>query len=80
MKRMNWVWGLIAGCVMAMSPAHAQWAVIDVASIQQLMVQIEYWKQQIDGMQAHLDQLKKTHAARIDRRGRVGHRFAQSAE
>jgi len=65
----SWKWGVIVGCVMVMPPAHAQWAVIDVASIQQLMVQIEYWKRQIEGMQAHLDQLKQTHAALTGDRG-----------
>ena len=69
MKSMNWVWGLIAGCVMALSPAQAQWAVIDVASIQQLVMQINYWKQQIVGMQNQLNQLKQTHAALTGDRG-----------
>jgi type IV secretion system protein VirB5 len=63
------VWGLIVGCVMAMPSARAQWAVIDVASIQQLMVQIEYWKQQVEGMAAQLDQLQQTHAALTGGRG-----------
>ena len=54
---------------MAMPSAQAQWAVIDVASIQQLVVQIEYWKQQIEGMQSQLDQLKQTHCG-ADRRSR----------
>ena len=47
---LNWVWGMIGGCLMAdAAPAQAQMAVIDVAAIEQLLVQINYWKQQIDG-------------------------------
>ena len=49
MKAMNWVWGMIVGCLMAMPSAQAQWAVIDVAAIQQLVVQVNYWKQQSRG-------------------------------
>lgn len=69
MKAMNWVWGMIVGCLMAMPPAHAQWAVIDVAAIQQLVVQVNYWKQQVVGMQNQLDQLKQTHSALTGGRG-----------
>jgi type IV secretion system protein VirB5 len=60
---------MIVGCVMAATPAQAQWAVIDVASIKQLLVQIEYWKRQVDGMANQLDQLKQTHAALTGGRG-----------
>ncbi len=66
------IWGLIAGGLLAIPQAQAQWAVIDVASIQQLMVQIQYWKQQIEGMQSHLAQLKQTHAALTGDRGMQG--------
>jgi type IV secretion system protein VirB5 len=69
MRARNWVWGLIVGCGMAVSPAHAQWAVIDVAAIQQLMVQVNYWKQQVVGMQNQLNQLQQTHAALTGGRG-----------
>ena len=41
MKAMNWVWGMIVGCLMAMPSAQAQWAVVDVAAIKQLVVQVE---------------------------------------
>ena len=69
MKAMNWVWGMIVGCLMAMPSAQAQWAVIDVAAIQQLVVQVNYWKQQVTGMQNQLDQLKQTHSALTGGRG-----------
>jgi type IV secretion system protein VirB5 len=69
MKAMNWVWGMIVGCLMAMPSAHAQWAVIDVAAIQQLVVQVNYWKQQVVGMQNQLNQLKQTHSALTGDRG-----------
>jgi len=69
MKTRNWVWGMLAGGAMVMSPAHAQWAVIDVAAIKQLVEQVNYWKQQITGMQNQLDQLQKTHAALTGDRG-----------
>lgn len=69
MKIRSWIWAVVAGCLMATPQAQAQWAVIDVASIQQLMVQIQYWKQQIEGMQSHLAQLKQTHAALTGGRG-----------
>ncbi len=72
MKIRNLIWGVVAGGLMAMPQAQAQWAVIDVASIQQLMVQIQYWKQQIEGMQSHLEQLKQTHAALTGDRGMQG--------
>lgn len=55
--------------LLAVPAAQAQWAVIDVASIQQLMVQIEYWKQQVEGMATQLEQLQQTHAALTGGRG-----------
>jgi type IV secretion system protein VirB5 len=69
MKVSSWMWGLIVGCVMVMPPAQAQWAVIDAASIEQLLVQIEYWKEQVAGMSQQLDQLQQTHAALTGGRG-----------
>jgi len=71
--RRGWIVGAVAAALVAgalgPAPAQAQWAVIDVASIKQLMVQIEYWSQQIEGMEAQLGQLKKTHAALTGGRG-----------
>ena len=49
--------------------AQAQWAVIDVAAIKQLVVQVNYWKQQVSGMQNQLNQLKQTHSALTGGRG-----------
>lgn len=68
----NLIWVVITGGLLAIPQAQAQWAVIDVASIQQLMVQIQYWKQQIAAMQSHLAQLKQTHAALTGDRGMQG--------
>ena len=65
----RWVWGLLVGCAMVMPPAHAQWAVIDAAAIQQLVVQVEYWQQQIAAMNSELTQLQQTHAALTGGRG-----------
>jgi type IV secretion system protein VirB5 len=53
-------------------PARAQWAVIDVAAIQQLVMQINYWRQQIEAMGAELNQLEETHAALTGGRGMEG--------
>jgi len=69
MRVTNWTCVVMVGCTLAMAPAQAQWAVIDVASIQQLVVQINYWKQQVAGMQNQLNQLKQTHAALTGGRG-----------
>lgn len=63
-----------AGAALAMGltvapAAHAQWAVIDVAAIRQMVVQIEYWRQQISAMQREFEQLQRTHAALTGSRG-----------
>ena len=50
-------------------PARAQMAVIDVAAIRQLVMQINYWRQQIAAMGEELDQLEETHAALTGGRG-----------
>ena len=44
-------------------------AVIDVAAIRQLVAQVNYWRQQITGMQNQLKQLQQTHAALTGGRG-----------
>jgi type IV secretion system protein VirB5 len=69
MRIANWACVVMAGCALAMPRAEAQWAVIDVASIKQLVVQISYWRQQIAGMQNQLNQLKQTHSALTGGRG-----------
>jgi len=63
------VWGVVAGCGLVATPAQAQFAVIDEAAIQQLLVQIEYWQQQIAAMGTELAQLQETHAALTGPRG-----------
>jgi len=52
--------------------AHAQWAVIDVAAVQQLVSQISYWQQQIEAMQREYSQLQATHGALTGSRGMQG--------
>jgi type IV secretion system protein VirB5 len=59
----------VAGVVMAAPRAEAQMAVIDAAAIKQLVVQVNYWKQQITAMGNELNQLKQTHAALTGPRG-----------
>ena len=45
---------MLAGSLAAPA-AQAQMAVIDVAAIRQLVAQVNYWRQQITGMQNQLD-------------------------
>lgn len=64
--------GLIATGVLVAMPVQrssAAWPVIDIASIQQLIMQISYWQQQISGMSNQLKQLKDTHSALTGSRG-----------
>ena len=60
--------GLLAGSLAAPA-AQAQMAVIDVAAIRQLVAQVNYWRQQITGMQNQLNQLRQTHSALTGGRG-----------
>ena len=60
---------MVMAGVLAAPAAQAQWAVIDVASIEHLKVQIEYWQQQVEGMATQLEQLQQTHAALTGGRG-----------
>ena len=53
----------------ASAPAEASYPVIDVAAIQQLIAQVNYWKQQIGAMSNQLTQLRQTHAALTGSRG-----------
>jgi type IV secretion system protein VirB5 len=59
---------VLAG-TLAAPAAHAAMAVIDVAAIRQLVAQVNYWRQQITGMQNQLNQLQQTHAALTGGRG-----------
>ena len=58
-----------AGLAMSSTPAWAVYPVIDAAAIKQLVVQINYWKQQITAMRDELNQLQQTHAALTGGRG-----------
>jgi P-type DNA transfer protein VirB5 len=52
------------------TPAKAQGIpVIDIASLVQLIQQVAYWENQLQQMQAHLDQLKQTYGALTGPRG-----------
>ena len=53
-----------------MTPAsHAQWAVVDVGAITQLIQEVNYWKQQIQAMSSQLNQLQSTYNAMTGNRG-----------
>ena len=47
----------------------AQWAVVDVGAIAQLIQEISYWKQQIQAMSSQLNQLQSTYNAMTGNRG-----------
>jgi type IV secretion system protein VirB5 len=63
----------VAGAAVLMAlaapPAQAMYPVIDVTAIKQLVIQVNYWKQQITAMSNQLNQLKQTHAALTGSRG-----------
>lgn len=59
-------------CLMGLAiapPSHAQWAVVDVGAITQLIQEVNYWKQQIQGMSSQLNQLQSTYSAITGNRG-----------
>ena len=61
--------GIVTG-VLAIAPAaQAQWAVFDAASFAQLLQQVTYWQQQIQGMQQQLNQLNQSYNAITGVRG-----------
>ena len=71
-KRTGWrgaVAVAVVGVALSGAPAQAAMPVIDGAAIAQLLVQIEYWKQQIQGMTEQLTQLEETYAAFTGPRG-----------
>jgi P-type DNA transfer protein VirB5 len=51
------------------SPSHAQWAVVDVGAITQLIQEVNYWKQQIQAMSSQLNQLQSTYNSMTGNRG-----------
>jgi P-type DNA transfer protein VirB5 len=62
----------IMACLMGLTvapPSHAQWAVVDVGAITQLIQEISYWKQQIQAMSSQLNQLQSTYNAMTGNRG-----------
>jgi P-type DNA transfer protein VirB5 len=55
---------------LAVAPAsRAQWAVVDVGAITQLIQEVSYWKQQIQAMTSQLNQLQSTYDAMTGNRG-----------
>jgi len=59
-------------CLMGLAiapPSHAQWAVVDVGAITQLIQEVSYWKQQIQAMSSQLNQLQSTYNAMTGNRG-----------
>ena len=62
----------VMACLMGLTvapPSHAQWAVVDVGAITQLIQEISYWKQQIQAMSSQLNQLQSTYNAMTGNRG-----------
>jgi type IV secretion system protein VirB5 len=61
---------VVAGAAtLACAPAHATVPVIDVASIVQLIQQLEAWRSQLDGMEQQIGQLRQTYGAMTGGRG-----------
>lgn len=64
-----------AGCALAVAgafgavPAHAQFAVIDVAALMQWAQQALYWQQQLVGLRAQIAEVKATRDALTGQRG-----------
>ena len=70
MKRnVRWAVCCALGVMLAAPVAEASYPVIDVAAIQQLVAQVNYWRQQISAMSNQLAQLRQTHAALTGTRG-----------
>jgi P-type DNA transfer protein VirB5 len=68
LKRVLPVLACLVGLAVA-PPSHAQWAVVDVGAITQLIQEISYWKQQIQAMSSQLNQLQSTYNAMTGNRG-----------
>jgi P-type DNA transfer protein VirB5 len=68
LKRVLPVMAYLMGLTVA-PPSHAQWAVVDVGAITQLIQEISYWKQQIQAMSSQLNQLQSTYNAMTGNRG-----------
>jgi Skp family chaperone for outer membrane proteins len=60
----------VALIALTAAPAsRAQWAVVDVGAITQLIQEVNYWKQQIQAMSSQLNQLQNTYSAMTGNRG-----------
>lgn len=59
----------VAAFLAAAEPAHAQWAVIDVGAIAQLVSQLQTLRQQLETARSHLDQARQQYEAMTGRRG-----------
>src|SRR5258708_40263786 len=62
----------VLACLIGLSiapPSQAQWAVVDVGAITQLIQEVSYWKQQIQAMTSQLNQLQSTYDAMTGNRG-----------
>jgi len=68
LKRVLPVLACLVGLAIA-PPSNAQWAVVDVGAITQLIQEISYWKQQIQAMSSQLNQLQSTYNAMTGNRG-----------
>ena len=68
LKRVLPVLACLVGLTVAPA-SHAQWAVVDVGAITQLIQEISYWKQQIQAMSSQLNQLQSTYSAMTGNRG-----------
>jgi P-type DNA transfer protein VirB5 len=68
MKRVLPVLTCLIGLIVAPA-SHAQWAVVDVGAITQLIQEVNYWKQQIQAMSSQLNQLQSTYNAMTGNRG-----------
>ena len=68
LKRVLPVLICLVGLIVA-PPSHAQWAVVDVGAITQLIQEVSYWKQQIQAMSSQLNQLQNSYNAMTGNRG-----------
>jgi type IV secretion system protein VirB5 len=68
LKRVLPMMACLVGLAVA-PPSKAQWAVVDVGAITQLIQEVNYWKQQIQAMSSQLNQLQSTYNAMTGNRG-----------
>src|SRR5580692_9097103 len=71
MRHLRRILAMVA-CLLGLAtapPSQAQWAVVDVGAITQLIQEVNYWKQQIQAMSSQLNQLQSTYNAMTGNRG-----------